>query len=686
MIAPRIPWRSPWPRLLPLLLLVMMPAAGQWLGWMMAPETLEPVSLLPGLASWAVIWTLLALLVKWSGLLTNPSLQMESWAQMPGATLAFLAAAVNAMSAQLTVFESPSVFAALAYALACLWICANAFGSEFEHRTLGQWLVQPRSRGDLYREKLGVAGGIAGVAAVIFFLTTSITTSSSNTREPLFLALLLGPMILGLGSAPFFTLVSRSTLAGFVFTLAVGMALYLVLQTLLSVYLAGLHPTADRSSEEESLLWAGSVIYLGAMTLASWRVFKRLEWREGGAGGGSTPGLYALSGAWDRWIGRRWLGQPSTAQLIRKELRLHVVPWLIAGILIGFWGLSLLIRKWAPESQWGVAAANPSTVTLYAGILGTFVLLVTGASAIAEERVLGTLEWQWTQPIPMARQWRIKVGVATALALTLGLVLPAALVWLGFSTERLLVAWGEPESVPMAVGVCALGALFAVSLFASSVSQSSMKAVALTPLLLASLGAAGALTAWSVVTVIDQYWGNLWLWRDLDRWSDPALLNQMPPAWLPTGPILRWITQFGAILIGGIWVGFLVRNARLNAQRLRSTGSAVWRQWGRLSGALLLALLLGGLLLIGLSRERGYYDQLSMLKNQRERFIQYAAKAEREGNFTREYLLPLGITDRPSAEELVDTLLRQRGFRWMSHDFVEHFQRDSLVAAKPRFF
>jgi hypothetical protein len=681
MIAPRIPWRSPWARLIPLLLLVMMPAAGQWLGWMMAPETLEPDFLQPSLASWAVIGTVLVLLVKWSGLLTNPSLQMEIWAQMPGASLAFLAAAVNAMSAQLRGFGVLSVFAALAYTLACLWICANAFGSEFEHRTLGQWLVQPRSRGDLYREKLGVAGGIAGVAAVIFFFTTS----RSNTREPLFLALLLGPMILGLGSAPFFTLVSRSTLAGFVFTLAVGMALYLILQTLLSVYLAGLHPTADRSSAEESLLWAGSVIYLGAMTLASWRVFKRLEWREGGAGGGSTPGLYALSGAWDGWIGRRWLGKPSTAQLIRKELRLHVVPWLIAGILIGFWGLSLLIRKWAPESEWGVAAANPYTVTLYAGIFGTFVLLATGASAIAEERVLGTLEWQWTQPIPMARQWRIKVGVAAALALTLGLILPATLVWLGFDAEALDTAFGQTERQPIAVYAMALVALFATSLYASSVSQSSMKAVALTTLLLASLGAAGALTAWGVVTVIDQYWGNLWLWTDLDRLSDPALLNQMPPAWLPTGPNLRSITQFGAIVIGGIWVGFLVRNSRLNAQRLRSTGSAVWLQWGRLSGALLLTLLLGGLLLVGLSRERANYDQLSMLKNQRERFIQYAAKAEREGNFTREYLLPLGITDRPSPEQLVDTILRQRGFRWMSQNLAQIFQREPLVGSHRRF-
>ena len=685
MIAPRIPWRSPWPRLLPLLLLVVMPAAGQYLGWLIASPLGESASILPGWASWAVILSVLALLVKWSGLLTNPSLQMEIWAQMPGASLAFLAAAVNATFAQLGRLEILSVFAVLSYALACLWICANAFGSEFEHRTLGQWLVQPRSRGDLYREKLGVAGGIAGVAAVIFFLTTS----RSNTREPLFLALLLGPLILGLASAPFFTLVSRSTLAGFVFTLAVGMALYLILQTLLSVYLAGLHPTADRSSEEASLLWAGSVIYLGAMTLASWRVFKRLEWREGGAGGGSTPGLYALSGAWDRWIGRRWLGQPSTAQLIRKELRLHVVPWLIAGILIGFWGLSLLIRKWAPGSELGVAAANPSTVTLYAGILGTFVLLVTGASAIAEERVLGTLEWQWTQPIPMARQWKIKVGVATALALTLGLVLPAALVWLGFDAEALDATFGQTEQQPIVVYVMALVALFGTSLYASSVSQSSMKAVALTPLLLASLWAIGALMIWSVTAMLDQQWGNLWYWWiDLDELTDPGLLNQKPPAWLPaflTQRILQRITEIGAIGIGWIWVGFLFRNARFNAQRLRSAGSAVWRQWGRLVGALFSALLLGGLLLIGLSRERAYYDQLSSFKSRREAFIEFATKAEREGKFTPEYLSPLGITNRPAPEALVDTLIRQQGFRWLSQDFVKHFQRKPVVGSHPRF-
>jgi hypothetical protein len=625
-----------------------------------------------------VIGTLLALLVKWSGLLTCPILRMETSAQMPGASLAFLAVAVNAMSAQLGVFESLSVFAALAYTLACLWICANAFGSEFEHRTAGQLLVQPRSRGDLYRDKLGVAGGIAGTAALIFFLTTNRSMAGDLHTLPL----ILGTLILGLASAPFFTLISRSTLAGFVFTLAVPMALYLVLQTLLDVYHARVYPDlVDRSREELALLWAGVVIYLGAMALASWRVFKRLEWREGGAGGGSAPGLHALTGAWDRWIGRRWLGQHATAQLIRKELRLHVVPWLVAGILVGLWGLSLLVRKWAPESELGVAAANPSTVTLLAGIFGAFVVLVTGACAIAEERVLGTLEWQWTQPISMARQWRIKVGIATGLALTLGLILPAALVWLGFDAEALDTAFGQPDWQPIAVYTLSLAALFAASIYASSVSQSSMKAVALTPVLLASLWTVGILTFFAVDETLADGLRNRWVFQDLDRVTDPAFLNRTRPRWLPYMRTFEQGAGIGAMIISMIWIGFVVRSTQLNAQRLRMGWPTVSRQWGRLSGGLGMA----GLLLVGLGWKVGYYDQLSSLKSMREDVIQLATQAEQEGKFTPEYLSPLGITNRPSPEALVDALIRQQGFRWLSQNFIEHFQRRPVVGSNPRF-
>lgn len=681
MIAARIPWRSPWARLTPLALLVMAPAVGQWLGWMMAPETWYPVSLLSGPVSWAMILSVLALVVKWSGLLGNPRLRMETGAQMPGASLALLAVAVNAMSTQ-TASASYMEFALMAHSLACLWLCANAFGSEFEHRTLGQWLVQPRSRSDLYREKLGGAGWIAVVTSVIFYLTTSWSLASA----PRFLPLILGPLILGLASAPFFTLISRSTLAGFVFTLAVPMALYLVLLTVLEVYHARVHPDLpDRSLEESALLWACGVIYLGATALAGWNVFRRLEWREGGAGGGSAPGLHALTGIWDRWLGRRWPGNHATAQLIRKELRLHVMPWLIAGILVGLWGLCLLVRKWAPESELGVAAANPSSVTLFAGILGIFIVLITGACAIAEERALGTLEWQWTQPIPMARQWRIKIGVATGLALTLGLMLPAALVWLGFDAETLGTTFGNPEWLPITAYAIAVATLFATSLYASSVSQSSMKAVALTPMLVGSLWAVGALTVLAVVATMNSLSHDEYFLTELDHVTDPEILNRTPPQWLPPLGTLRQLVTIGAMILAEIWLGLVVRSTRFNAQRLRMGWTTVSRQWGRLGGRLMAALLLGGLLYVGLSQKRAEFDIFSSYRLRRDGFIQFATQAEKEGKFTPEYLSPLGITNRPSPEALVDALIRQRGFRWLSHDFVKHFQRKPVIGSNPGF-
>ena len=403
---------------------------------------------------------------------------------------------------------------------------------------------------------------------------------------------------------------------------------------------------------------------------------------EGGAGKGSAAGLHALTGAWDRWIGRRWLGQAATAQLIRKELRLHVVPWLVAGILVGLWGLSLLVRKWAPESKLGVAAANPSTVTLLAGIFGAFVVLVTGACAIAEERVLGTLEWQWTQPISMARQWRIKVGIATGLALTLGLILPAALVWLGFDAEALDTAFGQPDWQPIAVYTLSMAALFAASIYASSVSQSSMKAVALTPVLLASLWAVGILTFFAVhvnVTLADGL-RNRWVFQDLDKVTDPAFLNRTRPRWLPYLGTFEQGAGIGAMIISMIWIGFVVRSTQLNAQRLRMGWPTVSRQWGRLSGGLWMACLL----LVGLGGMVGYYDQLSSLRYLRRDIIQLATQAEQEGKFTPEYLSPLGITNRPSPVALVDALIQQQGFRWLSQNFIEHFQRKPVVDTNPR--
>jgi len=172
----------------------------------------------------------------------------------------------------------------------------------------------------------------------------------------------------------------------------------------------------------------------------------------------------------------------------------------------------------------------------------------------------------------------------------------------------------------------------------------------------------------------------------VDGVRDPALLNQKPPTLLQALGSLHQISEIGAMILGTIWIGFMVRSARVNAQRLRMGWPTVSRQWGRLSGGLWMASLLGGLLLVGLGRMRGYYGQLASLNYRREEFIKFATQAEQEGKLTPEYLSQFGITNRPSPEALVDTLIRQRGFGWLQHNFVEDFQRDSLVAAKPRLF
>ena len=97
-----------------------------------------------------------------------------------------------------------------------------------------------------------------------------------------------------------------------------------------------------------------------------------------------------------------------------------------------------------------------------------------------------------------------------------------------------------------------------------------------------------------------------------------------------------------------------------------------------------MAWLLGGLLLVGLGRMRDYYDQLASLQYRRGVLIKFATQAEQEGKLTPEYLSHLGITNRPSPEELVDFLIRRRKSGWLLQDFNKHFQGKPSIRADPQ--
>jgi hypothetical protein len=200
-------------------------------------------------------------------------------------------------------------------------------------------------------------------------------------------------------------------------------------------------------------------------------------------------------------------------------------------------------------------------------------------------------------------------------------------------------------------------------------------------MLLASLWVVGALTIWGVMLDDDQ-WGHPWLNpREL---KDPALLSQKPPAWLPARGTLRQMTEIGPVILSMIWIGFVVRSARVNAQHLRIGWSNLSRQWGRLSGGLWMASILGGLLLVGLGRMRSTFDQLLSFRSMREGIVQLATKAEQEGKLSPEYLSQFGIRNRKSPEELVDDLIRRQGFQWLSLDFAMYLQRERVVDTNPR--
>jgi hypothetical protein len=70
---------------------------------------------------------------------------------------------------------------------------------------------------------------------------------------------------------------------------------------------------------------------------------------------------------------------------------------------------------------------------LYTGILA----MLIGSLASAEERHLGTLEWQMLVSMPGWQQWLVKVGVVLMMVLLLCGALPAVLASLTSNRRRL---------------------------------------------------------------------------------------------------------------------------------------------------------------------------------------------------------------------------------------------------------
>lgn len=243
-----------------------------------------------------------------------------------------------------------------------------------------------------------------------------------------------------------------------------------------------------------------------------------------------------------------------------------MVPWLVAAMMVACWGGALGVRWMRSGDPDASGSFNFEMVGVLFVIMGMLTLLVSGAACVAEERGLGTLEWQLTQPASVTRQWWVKILVAWGHFLLLGALLPAVL-YLGLAGGK--TAWPENASdflLPAIVygGVVVL--VFSLAVYASSFSRSTMKAVAAT----LGLGLLIGLVPMPFVA---------WVGVRMDRLGTEFESGPVPaPAWEPGRDL---VVGIGAVLLGLSVVGTMVLLlilGRRNFARASVSGSMLSRQ------------------------------------------------------------------------------------------------------------
>lgn len=339
----------------------------------------------------------------------------------------------------------------LAYALGTSTLGGLSIGHEYNHRTISLILSQPARRAELLLVKLAVLAAmllalaaIAGMLDLFEALAADVGWESGRGRAFLWL-----PLLCGLFVAPWLTMISRSPIAGAIFGASVP-GVVMTAGGVVGVMRYGFTPEVDVLAL--GLVVPGTLALCALGAVMTWRTFLRLEAID-------DRGLEIDVPRWlHEWTGSNravpgFTRRHPTWLLAAKELRLQRMALIPGGLYVFGWIVVALLH-------------DEKLSDIFEVLTVIYVLLVSlliGSLASAEERQLGTLEWQMLLPMPAAKQWAIKVGMATGLALLLALGLPTLL--LGLPLDRLV------QSAAFVVLVTAAG------LYVSSISASGLMAL-----------------------------------------------------------------------------------------------------------------------------------------------------------------------------------------------------------------
>jgi ABC-type transport system involved in multi-copper enzyme maturation permease subunit len=493
---------------------------------------------------------------------------------MPGALVALVVPALLTMRDERETAE----FALWAYNFGCLLMGATVFGSEFEQGTIAGLLGQPLTRRGLFLEKLGILGLLLAFALLNLVLCLMTMNSGLQFNLETVLWIVLVP-IFALGSGPLFSLLSRSTLAGLIFSVAVPGMLCLGAMLALQLAYRIKHPGVELPEVWfQRVLVIGIPVYLLVSSVLGWLTFRGLEVREGGAGGRGRSQLNPFVRPVDAAFRRLFPVIGGTGQLVRKELLLHVIPWLIASLMVGLWLLWLALRYFTKDEATREIYQLP-TLMVFAGLLGAGIIIATGLACVAEERELGTLEWQLTQPASLRRQWWVKLAVAGFLAVMLGVLLPGALLVAGFGSDEFLKDLSTPGVLACVGGFLAI---WATSIYASSISRNTMMAAP------AAVGIATGLVGivYLLAIAVGKHIEGKFQSENASEWVEADVM----PAWAPSQPMMEF-TGFGfAVLSAIILVIGLLELGRRNFCRMAVPAKMVSKQLAGFTVAWLIVL------------------------------------------------------------------------------------------------
>jgi hypothetical protein len=303
---------------------------------------------------------------------------------------------------------------------------ALSLGHEYMAGTLASMLAQPVGRVRVLAVKTVVLGAMLAALFTLFFVVQPFNGVGGVVAIA---------TLSGLCLAPWFTMLTRSPLAGAVF----GISSLGVTWVLLSTFL----PPATAAWA----FWRLVVMFGVAGVVLTWRAFMRLEAIDGRA-----PHVHM---AWDEASAVPRVRQATWA-VIRKELGLQQIPFVLAAIyLIGAGRVMGHVGEGARDVFGGVTV-----------LYGTVLALLIGSIASAEERQLGTLDWHQLLPMASWKQWVLKACTAIGLSLALGVAVPAVI---------LLTTSGAIRLGDWYVAVVVLFTAF--GLYVSSLSSSSLRAL-----------------------------------------------------------------------------------------------------------------------------------------------------------------------------------------------------------------